>query len=88
MAERKELREVLVQTCDFCEDETKHLSKCAICEREGCGGEGGTRHFAYAIEIYEYGTGKRNVNGHICKECIAKNQTMALTKFTSSLLNR
>jgi hypothetical protein len=66
--QRMENRAVAVQYCDFCEKEMQYFNKCAICKKEMCNEDGGTKHAAYHVELYRYSDGER-LNAHVCKGC-------------------
>ncbi|NQU99989.1 MAG: hypothetical protein HQ538_04575 [Parcubacteria group bacterium] len=68
---KMEERKVEVKYCDFCEEETAHLNKCAVCKRNMCSKNGMSSHSAYSVEIYRYRDGQRLAkNGSkICKDC-------------------
>jgi len=67
--ERTESREVVVKYCDFCGEESKNLTKCAICKKEMCNKDGMKAHADFSIELYRYSDDARLVSGHICKDC-------------------
>ena len=69
MATKQENRLVDVKYCDYCGEETGHLSACALCKKEMCPADGGGRHAAYSMDVYRYGDGKRLVSSHVCREC-------------------
>lgn len=68
--EKMVARVVAVKYCDFCAEESEHLSKCAICKKEMCSKEGMKAHTAYSVDIYRYADGARLIS-HVCKGCSA-----------------
>ena len=69
---KTEKRDVEVEICDFCGEETKHLSRCVICKREMCSKGGGKVHAAFSVKIYKYDNDGRLEHSHICRDCSAK----------------
>lgn len=77
MSEKMLDRPTKVVFCDLCGQEAKSHSKCAICKRDMCMGDV-KKHVAYALEIYRYVDGNRNVSAYICKECAAKKTDLTI----------
>jgi len=85
-----EMRKVEVIRCDFCKEETTSVIKCAVCKREGCHKDGGAAHFAYSLELYRYGDGKRlaGFGSHVCKECAEKKPDLTIKAFFDGMMDR
>ncbi|MDP2651337.1 MAG: hypothetical protein Q8O98_01965 [bacterium] len=63
-----ETREVEVKYCDFCGEETDHLTQCTMCGQEMCSKNGSNTHQAYTLEVRRYKDGQRSYL-KICKNC-------------------
>lgn len=85
--EKTENREVVVKYCDFCGNETKHLSTCAVCKKEMCNDGGGKTHTAYSVEIYRYRDAQR-LHASICKECGDSTVPLTIQAFIDGMMGQ
>jgi len=71
---KMEKRDVEVEYCDFCGNETEHLDRCAVCKQEMCCRDGGAIHTAYSVETYRYRDRHRlaGYGSRICNSCAVK----------------
>ena len=84
---KKEMREVEVQSCDVCQTEVTHLTQCAICKRDLCSGDGGSKHFAWSVEIFRYRDSNRG-NLHTCKDCNERKTSLSIGELLDAMLGR
>lgn len=90
MAEKNVTREITVKICDFCGDEVKNLSTCAICKREMCDKDGGKAHAAFNLtDVYRYSDGRRLsiVASKVCDDCAKKRFGGTLEQFFSGMMD-
>ena len=81
-------RDIKVNVCDYCGDETEHLDRCAICKREMCLKDGGAAHIAFSVELYKYGTGQRlkGYGSHVCLDCAEKKFDGTIIEFFNAMM--
>ena len=85
--ERQENREVTVRYCDLCKKETDHLRRCAVCKREMCTDDGGKKHTAYHVEVYQYGDAQR-FTGDICVDCVKEKINLTIRQLFEGMMGR
>ena len=86
---KTEKRDVEIKYCDFCEKETGHLEKCAVCKREMCIKDGGKFHAAYSVKIYRYKDGKNSTEfgNKVCKDCAGEEFNGTIQEFLDGMIS-
>lgn len=88
MATRKVVREVEIVECDFCGTEDKNCSRCALCGKYACTKDRSREHIAFAVDVYDYRTGNRIGDAHVCKQCAKTKPDLTIGEILGKILGK